>query len=106
MTEIGTFRGFVDRGDPAAHDFELADLTTDSLWHDLDLSPIIPSKAKVVLINVSIKDDLTNMTIGIRTKGNSYYVNTTWVYTQVANQRNQYDIICIPNKDRLLSYVA
>lgn len=34
---------YIDRGDPAAPDFVLGNLTVDNAWHDLDLSGIVPA---------------------------------------------------------------
>jgi len=36
-----TGQRFVDRGDPAAVDFDETDLTMDNTWRDLDLSSLV-----------------------------------------------------------------
>jgi len=39
---------YVDRGDPADIDFNNNDLILDDTWHELDLSAVIPTNAKLV----------------------------------------------------------
>lgn len=71
MTEIGTFHGYVDRGAISAYDFQQSDLTTDEEWHDLDLSAIVPTNAKLVHLRLELKDDSVGAFILLRKKGSS-----------------------------------
>ena len=52
--------GYVYRGDPAAVDFAVGDLTTDEAWHTLDLSSIVPANAKAVHLAVFHNPSGTN----------------------------------------------
>ena len=74
---------YIDRGDPTAVDFQVANLTTDGNWHELDLSAIIPTTAKVVFLKVQVTDGSSGMYFEIRKKGNSNNINTFQIRTQV-----------------------
>lgn len=45
---------YVDRGDPAAPDFLVGAFTTDGLWHDIDLSAIVPPEAANHLVHIGV----------------------------------------------------
>ena len=76
---------FEDRGDPAAYDFQIGDLTTDGNWHDLDLSAFVPSGTKAVLLRINLQDDAASSRFRIRKNGNTLAYNSNDFYTQVAN---------------------
>lgn len=97
---------YVDRGDPAAVDFEIGDLTTDGAWHELDLSAIVPAGTKAVHIRIIIGDNLINQIIHLRKKGNTNITNTLAVNTQVANILIAKDGILTCSTDRKIEYLA
>lgn len=66
---------FVDRGDPAAADFDETDLTLDGNWHELDLSSIVPADASLVLLRGIMEDTASNDYLQFRTDGNSNAAN-------------------------------
>jgi len=75
---------FVDRGDPAAWDFSVGNLTTDGDYHDLDLSGILPEGAIAVVLGAYVSDDAAASYVLFREKGNNNGYNTFGIYTQVA----------------------
>lgn len=98
--------GFVDRGDPAANDFTIANFTRDETWRDLDLSAIVPTGAKAVALQVKIQHDLANESFGLRKNGNSNEYNTSWVRTQVAGQTIYAMLPVACDTDRVIEYFA
>lgn len=76
---------FVDRGDPSEWDWQLADLTTDYNWRDLDCSLVVPPDAVAVALYVYVKDDAADSVVYFRKKGNSNVLNSPRVRTQVAD---------------------
>jgi hypothetical protein len=69
--------GFADRGDPVAYDKLKADLSFDAAWHNWDLSAIVPSGAKSVLLGVvvQIAAGAGSTCISFRKDGNANAVN-------------------------------
>ena len=76
---------FVDRGDASAYDFTTTDFTTDGNWHDLDLSPFVPSGSSLVLFSTAIKDDIVGTYISFREKGNVNTFNSSLAIILIAN---------------------
>jgi hypothetical protein len=105
MTEIGEFHGFVNRGDPSAHDFELSQLPVSGAWADLDLSSIVPTNARAVLLRMHITASTVGAALNIRKKGSTYYVNLTQIYTQAADQPINYADICPVGPNGMLEYL-
>lgn len=70
-TDISKAPVFVDRGDPAAWDYAKEDLTIDGAWHDLDLSAIVPEKAKAVFIAGHLQGAAVDWAIRFRKNGNT-----------------------------------
>ncbi len=77
---------FVDRGDPAAYDFEVGVLTTDGVWRDLDVSGVVPSGAIAVQFFLQVVIAGPGYTAKIRKKGNTNTYNALTVTTIYANQ--------------------
>jgi len=63
---------YVDRGDPSAFDWQVGNLTTDNLWHDLDCGAIVPAGAVAIQFRLDIQDDDPDSNIQMRKKGNAY----------------------------------
>lgn len=104
---IYTVSGYYkDRGDPSNVDFTLTDLTTDGAWHDLDLSGIVPPKAKTVKLFVVIRDDAVSSYIQFRKNGNTNVFNRTIVRTQVVNEYNDAEITVSCDSNRIIEYQA
>ena len=85
----GEIAMFVDRGDPAAVDFALTDLTTDAAWQNLSLVGIAPSTARAVLLEVDIEGSHTDEEITFRKDGNTNEINHTGAVTK-ANNKDQH----------------
>ena len=99
-----TTKNFVDRGDPAAHDF--SSFTTDGAWHDLDLSSILPAGTFAVLLYVKILDDAAGSYFAVRKNGNSNEINTGIARTQVANIINEAQMTVFVDSGRIVEYKA
>lgn len=96
--------GFFDRGDPVAYDFQKADFTTDNSWRDLDLSPIVPADAKLILLRIRLTGNAIGAVARFRTKG---YVNSSNIPNpglMVANILHRYDIFVAPDSNRFVQY--
>lgn len=97
---------FVDRGDPAAWDYTLNDFTRDAAWHDLDLSGIVPAGAKAIAVFMKIKSNVVGSNLRLRTNGNVNTSNLTELKTQVANVIISFDVVTIPDGNRVVEYYA
>jgi len=101
-----TQHSYVDRGDPAAWDYQLANLTTDGAWHDLDLHTLVPAEAVAVKLLVRILDNAASSVITFRKKGNVNTYNAAFVRTQVANINIEGDLLASCSTDRIIQYLA
>lgn len=95
---------FVDRGDPAAVDFAVGDLTKDGAWHDLDLSGIIPAGASGVLLRVLISANALHKIVFIRKKGNANDENSFLAITGAAGVLLANDGVVPLPASRILEY--
>jgi hypothetical protein len=95
------------RGNTAAADFAVGDLTTDGTQNNIDLSSIIPVGTKAVMLAVHVKDDAAGSTIQFAYKNQANLVNVGAVATQVTNIDNYGDVIvCLQPGDRTVDYLA
>lgn len=97
---------FVDRGDPANHDFQVGDFIKDNTWRELDLSSIVPENAHGVLFTVFLRATVIDKPFGIRRAGNVNIRNASFIRTQVANIRISLDLSCPCSVDRKIEYLA
>jgi hypothetical protein len=102
----GTGGSFTDRGDPSAFDFTQANLTTDGNWHDLDLSSIVPTGAKAVLLFVQVNDDDGNNYVAFRKNGNTNSINISGAKGITANQTNSFDLTVPCDSNRIIEYAT
>jgi len=104
--DIGKAPGYVDRGDPAVYDYDKDDLTKDGAWHDMDLSGIVPEKAKAVFIIGHLEGNGADWTIMFRKKGNTNEVVHGGMETLRANiERHRSSIIALDD-NRKIQYKA
>jgi hypothetical protein len=97
---------FVDRGDPATGDFEVGDFTIDDTYRDFDLSSIVPSNARAVLMTVVIRSsDGTGSYIGFRRNGNVNQAAVPVLRTQ-STVKNDNTVTVAIGSDGLLEYIA
>jgi len=97
---------FVNRGDPAAVDFAVGDLTTDATYRDLDLSAIVPAGAKAVVLRVGINDDVAGSAVIFRRNGNTNTIVNANLNTQVANLGIAATMIVACDENRVIEYWA
>lgn len=101
---------FVDRGDPAAVDWDEGDLTINGAWHDLDLSAIVPDGAVLVLLRVVVVT-ADNGAISFRENGNANAINVATLSSHVpvmSPPHEQYsaDLLVAPSPNRIIEYKA
>jgi hypothetical protein len=96
---------FVDRGDPAAADFDEGDLTINGSWHDLDLSAIIDAGATLVLLRVAIITGAADK-LQFRENGNSNAVNVATVGAHPAGYTGTFyaDVLVAPDASGIIEY--
>lgn len=95
---------FVDRGDPASEDFVTVNFTTDGLQHDLDLSSVVPTGAKAVLLGVTVEDNAVGNYITFRKKGNINSFNAGTAYVLEIDEYCIYDIMVFPDENGIIEY--
>jgi len=98
--------GFFDRGDPANQDWNQNDLIFDGVWHDLDLSSIVPVDTKGVVLRVAHQATLLGFYIYFRTKGNSNWPNVAECRNLVSAQIHHRDKIVAVDSNRVIQYKA
>ena len=76
----------MDRGDPAAADFAIGDFTKDNAWHTLDLSGIVGTGLKLVLLRFLLRATAAGAYIWLRKNGMSNTKNVAICYIPIANQ--------------------
>lgn len=94
---------FVDRGDPAAVDWDEGDLTADGAWHDLDLSGVVPPGAALVLLRVRL--EATVQSLHFRKNGNSNEVNVTGEETGGGASIMHQDLLVAPDSNAVIEYM-
>lgn len=99
------FGRFVDRGQMPAFDYTLANFTTDGTWRDLDLSSIVPSGARAVVLRIQIGDNLINQGFSLRQNGDTGYGECNLI-TQVANQYIESQDVVSCDTNRIIEYFA
>ncbi|OGN96285.1 MAG: hypothetical protein A2Y89_02675 [Chloroflexi bacterium RBG_13_51_18] len=97
---------YVDRGDPAAADWDQSMLTTDALWRDLDCSAIVPAGAKAIILLVILYDDIVGGNIAFRKNGNTATHNAPRVYQSVSNLFFSGRVIVPCDANRTIEYWA
>lgn len=97
---------YVNRGDPAAYDFEEGVLITDGLWHDLDLSSIVPAGAVAVHLLIVAFDNLVNSLLFFRKNTNTYNHNAIALYISVANTFISVGDFVPCDTNRVIEYLA
>jgi len=102
----GTDFGFHDRGDGAAYDYDVGDLTTNGAWHDLDLSSIVEVGAKAVFILGHLNGGGVDWAIKFRENGNTNEVNHGGMETIRANVTRHRSSIVKLDGSRVIEYNA
>ena len=95
---------YVDRGDPAAFDFDVNDFTADATWRELDISAIIPVSAKAVLIEFDIETVNREKHIRVRKYGNANVINHQDIETFIAGAHQSGSGIVAVDHNRIIEY--
>jgi len=95
---------YVDRGDVLNADKIETDLALDGAWHDLDLSAIVPSNAKLILVRLYTKSDSASLSLRFRKKGYSTEYNFSKTYCRAANTGGHYDTHITCNASGIVEY--
>ena len=103
-TDIGKAPVFVDRGDPADYDYAKEDLTIDGAWHDMNLSAIIPEKAKAVFIIGHLEGNAVDWHIRFRKNGNVNEVAHGGMETLRANVERHRSSVVALDDNRIIEY--
>lgn len=100
----GVYSMFTDRGDPGQYDFTLTDFAMDNAWHDLDLSGIIPSIARAILVDVDITFVGQGIALKFRKNGNTQDFNHQSIDSFLANVERHKQLILIPDANGVIEY--
>jgi hypothetical protein len=85
---------FIDRGDPDTADKTEATMTQDGNWYDWDISGIVTTGAKAVLVRVQVRyAPGTGLVLGLKNKDNAHTLNASYVVTQVAGINTYMDVV-------------
>lgn len=95
---------YVDRGDPAAFDFDKDDFTVVQTWTDLDLSSIVPAGTIAVALFIAAYWSGANPWILFRKKGNVNEINMSGLQTQLAYISMFSDLIVSVDENRKIQY--
>jgi len=95
---------FVDRGDPVDYDKTVGDFVKDAAWHDWDLSAIVPSGARAVLIRLVGEASSAGTCMRLRKDGNAYSTNSAYLYASAANITYGGDYIVPCSAGRVIEY--
>lgn len=104
IAEIGIPPTFIDRGDPAIHDFGREDLNIDFNWHDLNLSTIVPKEAKAVTLFTYIIALEPGSNIWFRKKSNTHTQNISRTETQIDGRGISSDHIIACDENQIIQY--
>lgn len=102
----GEYHMYVDRGDPSSYDFVKTDFTKDGAWHDLDLSAIVPSTARAILLVGHVEGNAVDWTIKFRKNGQTNEINHGGMETLRANVERCRMIIVAIGSDQIIEYNA
>jgi len=80
---------YVQRAEQAAYDYDQTTLTKDGAWHDLDLSAIVPTSAKLVLLRVGASYTAPGNYFRIGKQGDTNSFSVVNVATQLSNIINE-----------------
>ncbi len=95
---------YVDRGDPAAFDWQLANFTRDNAWHELDCSAIVPDGATAIHLRLTGEATAAEMN-GILTKnGNTNTKNGLFIWIPTPNGTDEADSFVACDTNRKLQY--
>lgn len=95
---------YVERPDYEGWDFRLIDLTADNVWHELDLSAIVPEGAVAVNLHVKGTSDDISACIHLRKHGYGWEKATCRFRLQIANHLIAFHPTVGISTDRKIDY--
>ena len=95
---------YIDRGDPDSEDFTQADLIQDNTWRELDLSSVIGTGIKLLLIYTYFDNDVSLSNIDFRQPGNSGAWNADGVFNHVIGVSGYETIQVLTDKNGKIEY--
>jgi hypothetical protein len=95
---------YVHRGDPAALDVELAALTADGTWRDLDLSAIVGEQRVLIHLYTRVRTTSGLGVIQFRQNGASNAVNRVLTSSFVVNVNTYHDVFVLSDADGVIEY--
>ena len=102
----GVYQIFYDRGDPSEIDFLTPTFIADGVWHDLDLSGIVPHGSFAVLVRVRNGGASTATTFRFRKKGNVNALNILDINQTAANFNTYRDGIVFCDSNSVIQYIT
>jgi len=96
---------YVYRGDPAVFDYKEPDWTMDYLWHELDLSAIVPANAKAIDASFIIAARSTGKFFHFRRHGQVNNKNICFGMINVAWGSYGFDLTIPCDADRKIDYL-
>ncbi|MCK5606987.1 hypothetical protein KAR91_34105 [Candidatus Pacearchaeota archaeon] len=96
---------YVSRGDAAAADYAIGDLTDNGAWQDLDLSSVVPVGAVAVHLKVGLQGSTANKKVKLRKNGNSNEQTMSVQETVVANVNQYAEHVVACDSGRVVEYV-
>ena len=103
-TKCGIVGGYADRGDPVSADYDKGDLIRDNNWHEMDLSAIVPSGVKAILVHIRLLSVMGGKVFRLKKLGTSGSYNTAITSTHVSNINDYADKIVSLDDDRKIEY--
>lgn len=94
----------IDRGDPPVCDFSWPGLLDDGLWHELDLSGIVPAGASLVGLYTFSSNAYASKHCAFRTPGNVNTENISMTNTQVSGVPQTLDVFVNVDANRKIEY--
>lgn len=87
-----------------AFDVSESSITTNGAWHDLDLSSIVPSDAKIIVISGFIQDDNTSQRFSVRQNGSTLDDTVRAQWTQAINVPIGFTFIVPCDANQIIEY--
>jgi hypothetical protein len=98
---------WIDRGDAGGVDLAFAAMTVDNVFHDWDISAIIPAGTKLVLLRIwRMKAAGDEDRIKFRPKGGEDEYNCIQLTTNLNNENSYTSVWVRPDADRIIQYAV
>ncbi|MBA7524151.1 hypothetical protein ES705_16288 [subsurface metagenome] len=95
---------WIDRGDIDAVDYNVTSLTANDNWQDLDISGIVGTGRKLVVIESNLKDNAGGKVMLVRTKGNVNEINISPCGTIKADKTCSRNLLLSTDENGVVQY--